>query len=77
MSKQYFPRHGSNNLPYALTLQAVTPAIPMPEEEELNMKFAELVVRKKRRNLAPYIANSEGFMGILNAQVRRWNHGIV
>ena len=23
----------------------MTPAIPMPEEEELNMKFAELVVR--------------------------------
>ena len=29
--------------------QAVTPAIPMPEEEELNMKFAELVVRTKQR----------------------------
>jgi dishevelled associated activator of morphogenesis len=30
-----------------LNLQAVTPAIPMPEdEEELNMKFAELVVSK-------------------------------
>ena len=29
-----------------LSLQAVTPAIPMPEEEELNAKFAELVVRR-------------------------------
>ena len=28
-----------------LSLQAVTPATPMPEEEELNAKFAELVVR--------------------------------
>ena len=27
-----------------LSLQAVTPALPMPEEEELNAKFAELVV---------------------------------
>ncbi len=27
-----------------LNLQAVTPAIPMPDEEELNLKFAELVV---------------------------------
>ena len=28
-----------------LSLQAVTPALPMPDEEELNAKFAELVVR--------------------------------
>ena len=27
-----------------LNLQAMTPAMPMPEEEELNLKFAELVV---------------------------------
>lgn len=27
-----------------LSLQAVTPAVPMPDEEELNAKFAELVV---------------------------------
>ena len=27
-----------------LSLQAVTPALPMPDEEELNAKFAELVV---------------------------------
>ncbi len=27
-----------------LSLQAVTPSAPMPEEEELNAKFAELVV---------------------------------
>ena len=27
-----------------LSLQAVTPSIPMPDEEELNAKFAELVV---------------------------------
>ena len=31
-----------------LNLQAVTPALPMPEEEELNKKFAELVVRPFR-----------------------------
>ena len=46
-----------------LPLQAVTPAIPMPEEEELNMKFAELVVRKKQRNLAFHIANLKGGNG--------------
>lgn len=27
-----------------LNLQAVTPAVPMPDEEELNLKFSELVV---------------------------------
>jgi hypothetical protein len=27
-----------------LSLQAITPTTPMPEEEELNAKFAELVV---------------------------------
>ena len=27
-----------------LSLQAVTPSLPMPDEEELNAKFAELVV---------------------------------
>ena len=32
----------------------------MPEEEELNMKFAELVVRKKQRNLAFYVAILKG-----------------
>ena len=55
-------------------MQAVTPAIPMSEEEELNMKFAELVVRKKQRNLAFYIANmkgDQGFMGISHAQAKR------
>ena len=35
----------------------------MPEEEELNMKFAELVVRKKQRNLAFHIANLKGGNG--------------
>ena len=30
-----------------LSLQAVTPALPMPDEEELNAKFAELVVRNQ------------------------------
>ena len=53
----------------------------MPEEEELNMKFAELVVRKKRRNPAFHIANLKGdlefFMGISHAQARTLCHGIV
>ena len=46
----------------------------MPEEEELDMKFAELVVRKKRRNLVFYTANlkgDQGFMGISHAQAKR------
>ena len=30
-----------------LSLQAVTPSVPMPDEDELNAKFAELVVRLK------------------------------
>jgi hypothetical protein len=30
------------------SLQAVTPATPMPDEEELNAKFAELVVSPKK-----------------------------
>ena len=30
-----------------LTLQAVTPSQPMPDQEELNAKFAELVVSIK------------------------------
>ena len=30
-----------------LSLQAITPTTPMPEEEELNAKFAELVVSNK------------------------------
>ena len=58
----------------------MTPAIPMPEEEELDMKFAELVVRKKRRNLVFYTANlkgDQGFMGISHAQARRLLYGIV
>jgi len=29
-----------------LSLQAITPTTPMPEEEELNSKFAELVVSR-------------------------------
>lgn len=31
-----------------LTLQAITPTTPMPDEEELNEKFAELVVSSVR-----------------------------
>ena len=41
-----------------LSLQAITPTTPMPEEEELNAKFAELVVSS-----LTLITTAEGICG--------------
>ena len=39
----------------------MTPAIPMPEEEELNMKFAELVVRTEAEKNFPLFPAGSAF----------------